>query len=285
MTPRPGIRKIEPEFRYKLWGSWNTEPWFACPSQRPAEPLGEVWFPADDLLIKFLFTSQDLSVQVHPGDDYARRHENSRGKTEMWYILRAEPGARIALGFRQPIGLDRLAAVSQSGEIMELLNWIEVNPGEAYLVPSGTVHAIGAGIALCEIQQNSDVTYRLFDYGRPRELHLQPAMDVAHTDPHSGVSLPGQPSNGVQLLVECPYFSTYRVTSRTCRSVGAELHTRLLVVCEGTGQVNGLPACPGDVFLKVADSGTGAPDQWPEQWNVEPEVDTPSGSMGVLLIR
>jgi mannose-6-phosphate isomerase len=281
MTPAAGIRKIEPQFRYKLWGSWNTEPWFICVPQPSAEPLGEVWFPAGDLLIKFLFTSQDLSVQVHPDDDYARRHENSRGKTEMWYILRAEPGARIALGFRQPIGLDRLAEVAQTGEIMELLNWIEVHTGEAYLIPAGTVHAVGAGIALCEIQQNSDVTYRLFDYGRPRELHLPAAIDVSRTDPHPGVSLPGQPLDGAQLLVECPYFATYRATSRTGAPVGEELHTRLLVVCEGTGQVNGLRACPGDVFLKVKNAGAGVPDQW----NLEPEVDTPSGSMGVLLIR
>ena len=115
--------------------------------------------------MKLLFTSERLSVQVHPDDG----EDGPRGKTEMWHILEAEPGAAIALGFREPITRERLREATRTGEIERLLNWMPVKAGETYFTPAHTVHAIGAGIVLCEIQQNSDVTYRLWDYGRPRE--------------------------------------------------------------------------------------------------------------------
>ena len=117
---------------------------------------------------------------MHPDDEFAARTKNSRGKTEMWHILRADPGAQIALGFRRPITPERLRGASISGEIEQLLHWVDVQPGQTFFTPAGTVHAIGAGIALCEIQQHSDVTYRLYDYGRPRELHLDKAADVSN---------------------------------------------------------------------------------------------------------
>jgi mannose-6-phosphate isomerase len=244
-------RRIKPEYRIKLWGSASLAPWF---DPRPDELVGEVWFPAGDLLIKFLFTSANLSVQVHPGDDYARRRENSSGKTEMWYILRAEPGASIALGFKEAISADRVAEASLSGEVMDLLKWIEVQPQETYFVPAGTVHAIGAGLALCEIQQNSDLTYRLFDYGRDRELHLGAAKEVLRGEPHPGKSYPRDLGNGLQLLAECPYFGTYRTEVQGQREVTPSLAIRVVVVTGGIGSVNGLPASPGNVF-EMADSG------------------------------
>ncbi len=155
-------------------------PWYLNSAQKK---IGEVWFEADlPLLVKFVFTSERLSVQVHPNDEFAAAHENSRGKTEMWYVLRADPGARLAIGFREAISRERLRESALSGEIEQLLNWIEVQAGDAFFVPAGTVHAIGGGLALCEIQQHSDITYRLYDYGRPRELHLDKAMQVAFTD-------------------------------------------------------------------------------------------------------
>src|ERR1051326_900757 len=149
MTTAVTARIIKPDFLTKLWGSPHTEPWFK-PRIDPitGHQLGEVWFTVEDLLIKFIFTSENLSVQVHPDDDYALRHENSRGKTEMWYILRAEPGARIAVGFRHEIPAAEMIGAAESGQIMNLLNWIEVQPGETYFVPAGTVHQTGAGRAL-----------------------------------------------------------------------------------------------------------------------------------------
>jgi mannose-6-phosphate isomerase len=279
MTSGLHPQKIEPHFLRKVWGSKRTEPWFDYPGRGLStdeagsdEGIGEVWFPANDLLIKFIFTSENLSVQVHPDDAYAREHENSRGKTEMWHILRAGPRSRIALGFKQPVSPEELIPAAQTGEIMEMLNWIDVKAGETYFVPSRTVHAIGAGLALCEIQQNSDVTYRLFDYGRPRELHLQKAKEVASLGCHPGLSVPRDLGEGVKLLSECPYFRTYSARIERQKTIAPELDIHYLVVLEGTGRVNGSPAVPGNVFDPAGSS----------QWFVEPE--TCAGSMKVLLI-
>ena len=256
-------QRIEPEFHNKVWGSPRIEPWFAS---RGDQLTGEVWFPAGDLLIKFLFTSQNLSVQVHPGDEYARVHENSRGKTEMWHILRAEPGARIALGFRRTITAGELISSAQSGEILELLNWIEVHPGETYFIPAGTVHAIGAGIAVCEIQQNSDVTYRLFDYGRDRPLHLAKAADVANLGPYQVRAEPHL-GEGTWCVAECPYFRTFLAIAEQRKELSGG---RVLILLEGSGRINGMDAAPGQVLRATGSS----------QWIIEPE---PAGSMKVLM--
>src|SRR5262249_46670605 len=146
--------------------------------------IGEVWFSTPELpiLVKFLFTTENLSVQVHPSG------ECGVGKTEMWHILRAAEGASIALGFRDTVTPAWARAAAESGEILEMLRWYPVRAGETYFTPAGTVHAIGAGIALCEIQQHSDITYRLYDYGRPRELHLEEGLAVSDFGTHPGAS-------------------------------------------------------------------------------------------------
>lgn len=133
------------------------------------------------LLLKLLDARDTLSVQVHPDDRYARRAEGKRGKTEAWYILDAQPGARLVFGVkaRDAAELERL---SDEGRIEEALNWISVKPGDCLYIRSGTVHAIGAGIVLYEIQQSSDVTYRMWDWGRGRALHTRKALDVARLD-------------------------------------------------------------------------------------------------------
>jgi len=269
MTPGVTTQRIEPDFRTKIWGSPRLEPWFEPPITQGGDPVGEVWFPADDLLIKFLFTSQNLSVQVHPDDEYAKRNSHPCGKTEMWHILRADPGARIALGFKPGVSPDQLIPAAQTGEIMNLLNWIDVHPGETYFVPAGTVHAIGSGIALCEIQQNSDVTYRLFDYGRDRELHLQPAQEIMHAACHPGKSIPRDIGNGIHLLVECSWFRTY--STIVDRPKDIDIQTRILIVLEGAGNVNGIPVSPGHVL-----KSTGL-----HPWHVNPGT---SGSLNVLLV-
>lgn len=245
MTGGSKPQRIEPEYHNKIWGSPRIEPWFET---RGEQLTGEVWFPADDLLIKFLFTSQNLSVQVHPDDNYARVHENSRGKTEMWHILRADSGARIALGFRRPISPDCLASSAKSGEIMDLLNWVEVRPGETYFIPAGTVHAIGSGLALCEIQQNSDVTYRLYDYGRDRPLHLARGAEVSDLGTHPGKSLSREAGDGVISIAECPYFHTYQAVIDRPGIWNPPGGVRFLIVLEGAGQIDGLPVSAGQVF-------------------------------------
>jgi len=135
-------------------GRTRLAPWYPD----SATPIGEAWFLSDrelPLLVKLIFTSQRLSVQVHPDDG----ESGPRGKTEMWHILEAAPGASIAMGFREPLTRLRLWEATRTGEMEQLLHWAPVRAGETYLIPAHTVHAIGAGIVLCEIQQNSDVTY------------------------------------------------------------------------------------------------------------------------------
>src|SRR5579863_6880944 len=173
--------RLSPSLREKVWGKTRLQPWFADSEK----PIGEAWYLTDrelPLLVKLLFTTERLSVQVHPRDG----EDGPRGKTEMWHIVDAEPGATIALGFREPLTRERLWEATRTGEVEHLLNWMPVAPGQTYFTPAHTVHAIGAGIVLFEIQQNSDVTYRLWDYGRPREIHVEKAVPISDLGVHPG---------------------------------------------------------------------------------------------------
>jgi mannose-6-phosphate isomerase len=231
------VTRLAPTLYDKVWGTPSTRPWFANPADRR---IGEIWFsPSIPVLVKLLFTSEDLSVQVHPDDEYARIHENSRGKTEMWHILRADPGARIAVGVKEPLSRERLRAASADGEIVDLLNWTAVTPGETYFIPAGTIHAIGGGIALCEVQQYSDVTYRLYDYGRDRELHLDRGVEVAALEPHEcRTTLPA----------ECPFFKTDRLMVTSAATIPLPMRTGVCLALEGEGLIGGLPFRPGEAF-------------------------------------
>ena len=137
--------------------------------------------PDFPLLLKLLDAREKLSVQVHPGDEYAARVEGKRGKTEAWYILATQPGAKLVFGVNAHSS-DELRAAVEAGRIEDTLNWIEVKPDDCLYIQSGTVHAIGGGIVLYEIQQSSDVTYRMWDWGRPRPIHTQKALDVTRCD-------------------------------------------------------------------------------------------------------
>ena len=235
--------RLTPTFKEKVWGSTHLEPLFPNSQTK----IGEVWFEGVDnlpLLIKFLFTTEKLSVQVHPNDDYARKHHDSLGKTEMWHVLAAEPGAQIAAGFREPITAQRMREAALSGEIENLLQGFDAAPGDTFFIPAGTVHAIGAGLTLCEIQQHSDVTYRLYDYGRPRDLHLDQAVAVSHFGLHSARQQP----HG-NLLVSSPYFTTSKLCISSPRS-NIPLRTKdLLVFIDGSGTVDGHPTRAGDVWF------------------------------------
>ena len=171
------------------------------------------YFP---ILSKLLFTSAKLSVQVHPDDEFALANEGGPGKTEAWHVVNAGPGAAIALGLTEPLHGEELKRAAASGGIERLLNWIEVHPGDTYFVPPGTIHSIGPGLTLCEIQQNSDLTYRLYDFrrlaadGKPRKLHLDKAAAVAQCDkvpaPQPRFRLGDGPLRR-ELLAACPYFA------------------------------------------------------------------------------
>ena len=248
------LRKLEPKFVERVWGSTQLEPWFLnhASAVGPAAAIGEVWHevPADlPLLVKFLFTTEPLSIQVHPDDAYARTHHNSLGKTEMWHVLHAQPSAKIAAGFRTMVTAEqvRAAALSpQPDEIEGMLEWVDAAPGDTFFIPAGVVHAIGAGLVLCEIQQPSDVTYRIYDYGRGRELHLDDALAVATFGPHAARA---------KIPVTSDYFVTSRLTVH-----GQVLYRpmtqrpQLLIAIHGHGEIDGRPLKAGDVWYVPGDS-------------------------------
>lgn len=174
-------QKLSPHYVEKPWGRTDLPPIFAAGAGRK---IGEVWFESADgrdlpLLVKYIFTSERLSIQVHPNDAQAVARGLARGKEEIWYILDCEPGATLGIGLIAPLTPDQFRAAAQDGSLEQWIDWKPVKPGDCYFIPAGTVHAIGAGITLAEIQQNADVTYRLYDYGRPRELHLEDGVAVS----------------------------------------------------------------------------------------------------------
>ena len=186
-----------------------------------------VFGPRFPLLAKFLDARAQLSVQVHPNDQYAREHEQGKlGKTEFWYILATEPGASIVHGFRRPTTRSEVQKAIEQVRLEELVHAEPVMPGDVVFVPAGTVHAIGEGVLLYELQEYSDLTYRMYDYGRlnaqgrPRELHIKRSLDVAHYEPSARIKTrPIILNEGAayteRCLVACRYFVTREITLRT----------------------------------------------------------------------
>jgi mannose-6-phosphate isomerase len=173
---------------HKPWGVRDLQPWSSLDGS--GEAIGELWFeregthaPAPALLLKLLFTSEPLSIQVHPDDTFARAMGLPNGKSEAWYILSAEPDAKVGVGLKHQVTLQELRASIQNGSITELVDWRPVAKGDVIYIPAGTIHAIGAGIVLAEIQQRSDTTFRLFDFGRQRALDEDNGIAVAHPWP------------------------------------------------------------------------------------------------------
>ncbi|QUT04332.1 class I mannose-6-phosphate isomerase [Sphingobium phenoxybenzoativorans] len=170
----------------KPWGRTDLPSIFPNPEKKQ---IGEIWFDGPEgrhppLLIKYIFTSEKLSIQVHPNDAEAKERGLPGGKSECWYILDAEPGAVLGIGLKRPLHAEELRAAAIDGSIEGLIDWKPVSKGSFYYIPAGTVHAIGGGLTLVEAQINNDVTYRLYDYGRPRELHLDNGVAVSKAVPH-----------------------------------------------------------------------------------------------------
>jgi mannose-6-phosphate isomerase len=173
---------------HKPWGVSDLRPWSSIDGTNDA--VGELWFERADeqaskpaLLLKLLFTSEPLSIQVHPDDTFARAVGMPNGKSEAWYILSAKPDAKIGIGLKHRVTPQDLRAAIKDGSIVDLVQWRTVATGDVVFVPAGTIHALGAGIVLAEIQQHSDATFRLFDYGRGRELHEDDGVAVANAWP------------------------------------------------------------------------------------------------------
>lgn len=178
--------KLDTKYVEKPWGRTEIPGIFPNPGNRQ---IGEIWFDGPDgrhppLLVKYIFTSEKLSVQVHPNDAEAKERGLPGGKSECWYILDATPDATLGMGTHAPMDEAHLRAASLDGSIEQLMDWKPVKAGDFFYIPAGTVHAIGPGLTLIEVQQNNDVTYRLYDYGRPRELHLEDGVEVSKAKPY-----------------------------------------------------------------------------------------------------
>jgi mannose-6-phosphate isomerase len=268
---------LRPQFHQRVWGAKSLAPVY---SQQFSEPVGEAWLtgercqvengplagltlaeltrdygseligPAPDdsrfpLLIKFLFPQDKLSVQVHPDDDSAKRKGEACGKTECWYVWSAGPGAKIGLGLKPGTTKSEVERAIRETRMEELLNWLEVRAGEMFYVDAGTVHAIGPGSVLVETQQNSDTTYRLYDYGRPRELHIEEGLAAVKEATHAGRVLPGQPvmekGNMQSNLVTSPCFvvDKFRLAQpwEFKRDQGRNKNAFCFVATQGCGQI------------------------------------------------
>lgn len=287
-----------PDFRERVWGARDLSPIY--PNYKvEGEPVGEVWLTGDEcrvangplagqtlgdlakrygrelvgeaapdphrfpLLVKFLFPREKLSVQVHPDDETARSSGLPHGKSECWYVLSAEIHAQVGLGLKPgTLKADFEAAVRRSERADALLNWIYVKPGEMIYNPAGTVHAIGPGSVLLEVQQNSDVTYRLYDYGRPRELHLEKGLAAMKEQTSAGqVHFRGDET--MRSLSLLPHFHLLRYGGDKLFTSGNDpayswSSVELVVGLEGCGVVEGEGFAPvtfsrGDAVVVPAD--------------------------------
>lgn len=284
MNPSPA--RLEPIFSSRPWGARSLAPLFPEKSNL-TEPIGEAWMTGLEcrfangpfagrrltdawqemdarwtgtsikrdagfpILVKFLFTEENLSVQVHPDDEYAGRFEaaaGGRGKTEMWYALRAKPGAEVLAGLNPEVTAEQFKRAIQDGTAEKCLEAVPLNVGEAIFVPARTAHTIGAGLTLCEIQEYSDLTYRVYDYnrhdghGKSRELHIEKALEVMRFGKQNGGKItPVIVSHGAlteTYFIACRYFATekWEFSGRIEQASSTE-HFELLIFLEGSGSI------------------------------------------------
>jgi mannose-6-phosphate isomerase len=234
----PEVVVLRPWLSERIWGATELPGFLEQP--KPGRPVGEAWLTATEcvvegtketlgeltrrwpeafgaerpgefpLLIKFLFPHEWLSVQVHPNDEEAQQIGQPRGKNECWYVLSAEPGAELALGFREALTAEEIERAIHEGTLESKLNYVPVKAGDMVYVEAGTIHAIGPGMVVLETQQYSDTTYRLYDYGRPRELHLKDGLAVTKLQTKAGLVEPVK-MDGFVRLIESPYFVVDRM--------------------------------------------------------------------------
>ncbi|MCW1427641.1 class I mannose-6-phosphate isomerase [Novosphingobium sp. JCM 18896] len=242
------IREVE-----KPWGKDTLPAPFAAPD---GKRIGEIWFeppPAlPQLLVKYIFTSEALSVQVHPSDaETLAKGLGRQGKEECWLIVDAEPEAKLGIGFKQPLSSEALRTAAQDGSIEDLMQWHKVRPGDFFYIPAGTVHAIGAGVSLIEVQQNSDITYRLYDYGRPRELHLDEGVAVAKGQPYPDEYKLSVPDRDDVTLVEGPLFRLDQIEGLPNEDVAMRYGARPLLVIprQGAAKIGSEAVLPGGCGL------------------------------------
>ena len=217
-------------------------------------------FPFFPTLTKFIDARDRLSVQVHPSDAYALLHEGQYGKTEMWYVVEAEEGAGLYMGLTERVPKDIFRASVEDGSVEKYLSFKEVKAGDVFFIPSGTIHAIGKGTVIFEIQQNSTLTYRLYDYmrrdkdGNLRELHVDKAMLVGDLDVYKE---PPRVENSPEIIGKCEYFETSKYKLNfTKKSFNVTEDSFLCVTCvSGEGSIEGEKIAKGDTFFIPAGAG------------------------------
>ncbi|MBE7042380.1 MAG: mannose-6-phosphate isomerase [Ruminococcaceae bacterium] len=286
--------KMNPEIKYLIWGGTKLREYYEKNCTR--DDAGESWevsthpaglsriangklkgisladainkhpgeiAPEDfPFLFKIIDANGDLSVQVHPDDTYAQQYENSlRGKTEMWYIIDAKPGARIGYGWNQDMTPELVKQSAENGTLEQYINYIPVSAGQAYFIPAGRVHCIGEGLLIAEIQQNSNVTYRLYDYnrkdenGKGRQLHIDQSLAVA--DFSCAKEATAVTGDNVT-LASCPYFTSEKITG-DCYIGNTNGAFEILFFIDGQGEIitqNGAEAFQaGDTFLLPSSLG------------------------------
>jgi mannose-6-phosphate isomerase len=299
---------IQPQFHERVWGARDLRPYFHRAVE--GEPIGEAWMTGEEcqvsngslagrtlrelaaefgaeltgdaapqpsrfpLLIKFLFPRQKLSVQVHPDDRRAQRIGEPCGKCECWYVVRALPTAQIGLGLRPGINCEMFRMAIESNQAEHMLNWLTIRAGEMYYVDAGTVHALGPDSIIVETQQNSDLTYRLYDYGRPRQLHLKEGMEAIEERTGAGRVEPRRLNDGRELLIASPRFVVEKLklrepltlvpeSLRSSLQVLVPIEGGAVIECAGCqpvtvmqGEAAVIPAALSDVLLRP-------------QWSVE----------------
>jgi mannose-6-phosphate isomerase len=253
------IEHASVQVAHKPWGVADLHPWSSIDVSGDA--IGELWFqradkdaPSPALLLKLLFTSEPLSIQVHPDDAFARSISLPNGKTEAWYILSATPDARVAIGLKRSLTPQQLRASIEDGSIADLVHWRPAAKGDIIFVPAGTIHAIGAGIVLAEIQQRSDTTFRLFDYRRHRELHQERAVAVSDAGPAQTQAAPRRLTAARTALVSSPHFVIERIDlqANSNWTLDADRETWILVI-EGSARIGSIAASVGDAVFAEAD--------------------------------
>jgi mannose-6-phosphate isomerase len=301
--------RIEPIYVPRIWGSCSLAPLYPEKKNLP-EPIGEVWLTGVDcrvatgpfagrilgeawremplawrgthftepgdfpILVKFIFPKDKLSIQVHPDDAYAAAHEQAaggRGKTEMWHAVQAEPGARVLVGTKPGVSKQQFVDAIATGSLENLFIKHDILDGDTFYIPSGTPHTIGPGMILCEVQEYSDLTYRVYDYGRvdahgkPRELHIEKALEVMNFSSSGTRKVSGLPFDASfgknMLLAACKYFAAERWTIESSFSSFSHLtHFDLLVVLSGRGTFESDSGvndyAPGQCWFVPASLGT-----------------------------
>ena len=247
------IKRVE-----KPWGRRDLWPAFD-PVPDGGNPIGEIWFEVPgqqdgteggpELLIKYLFTSDRLSVQVHPDDATARSQGYARGKDEAWVVLQADAHASIAIGTLQVMSRDALEKSAEDGSIVQLLDWKAVKKDDSYYTPAGTIHAIGPGLTVVEVQQNVDLTYRLYDYGSDRELHLKDGIPASNPVPYVAPYKAHESAPGREILADGPKFVLERWSKPGTGTLKSDGRPLWLVPLSGKGAIDGGPMDAGSAWL------------------------------------